>query len=98
MRDVEEATAHLELDGGGVDRGLRIFELEARHEFDDDRGDGDVAIPLVIGGDDEPGGMFVAGSREDVVVGVHVARPELALVNVGVRELPVFLCVVDAGL
>ena len=42
--------------------------------------------------------MFVAGGGEDFVVGVHVLRPELALVEVGLGELPVLLGVVDAGL
>ena len=65
---------------------------------DDDGGDGEVAIPLVVGGDDEPRGMLAAGGGEDVVVGIHVPGPELALVNVGVGELPVFFRVVDAGL
>jgi hypothetical protein len=88
----------LEFDGGSVDGRLWEFELQALHEVNDDGGDGEVAIPLVVGGDDEPRGMLAAGGREDVVVGVHVARPELALVNVSVGQLPVFFLVVDAGL
>jgi hypothetical protein len=88
----------LELDGGGVYGGFGILELEALHEVDDDRRDGDVTVPLVVAGDDEPGGVLAAGGGEEVVVGVHVAGPELALVDVGVGELPVFFLVVDAGL
>ena len=61
-------------------------------------GDGDVAVPLVVAGNDEPGGVLAAGGGEDVVVGLHVAGPELALVDIGVGELPVLFLVVDAGL
>ena len=42
--------------------------------------------------------MLAAGGGEDVVVGVDVLGPELALVEVGVGELPVLFLVVDAGL
>ena len=73
----------LELDGGEVDGGLGVLQIQALHEVDDDGGDGDVAVPLAVGGDDEPGGVFAAGGGEDVVVGVDVAGPELALVDVG---------------
>ena len=53
---------------------------------------------LLVGGDDEPGGVLAAGGGEDVVVGIHVVGPELALVDVGFGELPVLVWVVDAGL
>ncbi len=86
----------LELDGGGVDGGVWEFEFQTLHQVDDDRGDGDVAVPLVVGWDDEPRGVFGAGGGEDVVVGVDVLGPELALVEVGFGELPVLFGVVDA--
>jgi hypothetical protein len=68
------------------------------HEFEDDLRDSYVAVPLVVGGDDEPRGVFAAGGGEDVVVGVHVLGPQLSLANVGIGELPVFFLVVDTGL
>jgi hypothetical protein len=88
----------LKLNFGSVDGGFWVFEVEALHEIDDDRRDGDVAIPLVIGWDDEPRGVLAAGGGEDVVVGVDVVRPELTFLDVGVGELPLFVLVVDAGL
>jgi hypothetical protein len=98
LANATTAMAQLELDGGGVYGGLGVFEVQALHQVDDDLGDGDVAVPLVVAGDDEPRGVLAAGGGEDVVVGVHVAGPELAFVDVGVGQLPVFFLIVDAGL
>jgi hypothetical protein len=88
----------LELDCFGVEGGVGVGELEALDGIEQDGGDGDVAIPLVVGGDDEPGSVFVAGVGEDVGVSVLILRPEFALVDVGVGELPILFGFVDAGL
>jgi hypothetical protein len=53
--------AVLELDLRGVHGGFGVLELEVLHDVDEDAGDGYVAEALVIGGDDEPGGVLAAG-------------------------------------
>ncbi len=88
----------VEVDAGWVEGGLGVFEFEALHGFDEDAGDGNVAVPLVVRRDDEPGGALLAGVGEDVFVGVDVLGPEGALFEVGGRELPALVGVVDAGL
>jgi hypothetical protein len=82
----------------GVEGGLGVGEAEGFEGFEDDFGDGEVAEPLVVGGDDKPGGVLVGGAAEDVLVGVHVSGPEDALFEVEGIELPVLVGVVDAGL
>lgn len=51
----------------------------------------------MVGGYDEPWGVFFAGGLDGIVVRLLVARPEAALVKVGFGELPVLVGVCDAG-
>ena len=87
----------LKLDFGGIHRGVGILELEAGHDFDQNLRDDDIAIPLVIGRDDEPRGMLSAGSREQVFIACLVLLPELALSEVALGKLPMLIRSVDTG-
>src|SRR6266545_5756339 len=53
--------------------------------------------PLVVGGDDVPGGVGGGRAPDHVLVGVHVGVPVLALPGVLGRELPVFLRLLEAA-
>ena len=87
-----------QVDAGWVEGGGGEFEFQALEGFYEEAGDGHVAEPLVVGGDEEPRGAPGAGALEDVLVGDHVVRPELALLEVGEGKFPVFGAIVDAGL
>ena len=89
-------TSALELEGFWVDGGFGVLELESLHGVDEDGRDGDVAIPLVVGRDDEPRRVFVAGCVENARVGLLILMPEPSLVEVGSAELPMFVGVVEA--
>jgi len=51
----------LKFDFGGVHGGGWVGEFQALEGVYQDLGDGYVAIPLVVGGDNEPEGVFFAG-------------------------------------
>src|SRR5216683_5688203 len=82
----------------GVEGGWRVFKFEGLQGVDDDPRDGHVAVPLAVGRDDKPGSMLVARGGDEGLVGVLVPRPELALLEVGLVQLPVLVGGVDAGL
>src|SRR5713101_3194900 len=63
-----------------------------RGQSPDDRGpDDDTGEPLVVGGHDVPRGVPGRGGADQLLVGLHVVVPELTLLDVVGRELPVLL-------
>jgi hypothetical protein len=87
-----------ELEGGGVDGRPRVAEFEGLEGVDQDAGDDDVAVPLLVRGNDKPGGVLATGGGEDVLISGSILWPELALAEVGGIEFPVLVGVVETGL
>ena len=75
---------------------LRIAELHALQGVDDDLGNDEPGVLLVVCRHHEPWRGCRAGCGEARLIGLHVASPELPLGHVGRIELPVLLRVVDA--
>ena len=67
-------------------RGIgHIHSLEVLHS---DSGHGEVPEPLVVGGDDEPGGNCGAATGECLLVSRRVGLPVSALLVIGVTAFP----------
>src|ERR1700722_11556973 len=64
--------------------------------LDDDARNGQIAEPLVIGWNDEPGRMLGAAARKRVFIGGHVVFPVDPLLIIGLADLPLFARVVEA--
>jgi hypothetical protein len=79
-----------------VDGGLGVFHVQRFQVLDDDAGDGQIAKPLVIGGNDEPWRVRCAAAGERIFVAGHVFLPIAALLVIGFADLPVLGGVVEA--
>src|SRR5688572_24161342 len=75
------------------DRG--VFELQPGQGVDDGGGDDDAREPLVVGGNDIPRRGRRRGPPDHVLVSVLVLVPVVALPQVGGREFPVLLGLVE---
>src|SRR6476469_7220550 len=64
------------------------LQAEAFQRFDQHRRHDNAAEPLVVGGDDVPGGFWCAGVTDRVLVGGHVSVPKFALRKIANLELP----------
>src|SRR5438093_559622 len=80
---------------GGIERRLRELHLHGLEGFDHDLRYGEVSIPLLVGGDDEPGGRFRAAADQGVFIRPLVIVPKLAFLEVGWSELPAFRRILD---
>ena len=61
---------------------LLPFIFVGAQRLNDGLGDGEVAEPFMVGGDDVPGGVLGGGVRQGVGVGRLVLLPELPLLPV----------------
>src|SRR5579885_3666436 len=73
---------------GGGERRPRVAQIERLEGVDDRLGDGEIPIPLVVGGNHVPGRVGRPAAREQVLVGALVGVPEPPLPHVGLGELP----------
>ena len=76
--------------------GFRIGHLKFIERIKDNLGDNQPGILLVIGGDDVPGRVMVAGRVQASLISLHVLLPVFPLVNIRSAELPVFVWLIDA--
>ncbi|MGA7980028.1 MAG: hypothetical protein WCA32_07340 [Chromatiaceae bacterium] len=67
------------LDLVDIQRRLRELHVEHLQGLGDDLGDGEVAEPLVVRGDDEPGSVLGSARAERVLERLGVGVPERAL-------------------
>src|SRR5580698_1089418 len=79
-----------------VDLGLGCLDVHLLEGGGDDLRDGEIAKPLVIGGDDVPGSVVGAGLAKDGFIGANVVVPEFALAVVVFADLPVAGGIVEA--
>jgi len=86
------------LDLVDVDRRRGEFHAQGLQGLGDDPGDGKIAEPLVVRGDDEPGGVLGAAFVQCVLEGLGVGVPERALGVVPLADLPVPGGVLDTDL
>src|SRR6478672_2234733 len=73
---------------GDADVGRRQLQAHLVHRIGDDLGDGEIAKPFVVGGNDEPGRVLGAGLLHSTLVGGNVFRPQLAFRIVAFADLP----------
>src|SRR6516164_8135288 len=83
------------LNGTQVHSRLRGLDLESFKGVHDNPGHREVAKPLAVGGDDVPGRSLGAAPGQGFLISLGVSVPELALLVVGVADLPVPLRVVE---
>ena len=74
---------------------FRIAHFQSFERVEDDLGDNEPRIFLVVGGNDKPGRVISARRAEAFLVGLRVVVPEFALLQIRVAEFPIFLGVVD---
>ena len=67
-----------------------IFEPEAIQRFHHLGGDDETREPLIVCGNDVPGRFRPAGVADHVLIGRQIFVPELSLLDIPHRELPVF--------
>src|SRR5690242_20765143 len=77
--------------------GRRIAHVKPFQRVEDDLGDDQPGIGLVVGGNDIPGRMLAAGGRQALLIGLHIVLPVFALLHIAGAELPVLVRLVDAG-
>lgn len=82
-----------ELGGGG----LGGLEAEGVKAGGDDVGDGGAGEPFFVGRNDIPWGVGGTGGAEHLLVGVLVAVPMFAFLDIAAGELEVFRGVFEAG-
>src|SRR5262245_33945059 len=70
---------------------LWIRKVEPLHDLDNRCGDNKPGKPFVVSRHHVPWRVLRCGGADRLLECVHVVIPELALVNVGRRELPVLL-------
>src|SRR6516164_7950136 len=75
---------------------LRVCEIELLHRFHDRSGDNKAGKPLVVGWHHEPWRVLRCSGADRFFVCAHVVAPELTLVHVRSRELPVLLRCIEA--
>src|SRR6266536_3325804 len=73
----------------------RVGEVEVLQGLNDHVGHDDPGEPLVVGRNDVPGGPLSAGGGDHLFVGTRIILPEVSLLGVGRRELPVLVRVVQ---
>jgi hypothetical protein len=78
-----------------IDPRRRQLESHVFHGLGDDLRNGQVAEPLVVGGNDVPGRVLAAGLAQRLFVGFDVVGPELALGVVAFADFPVARRVVE---
>ena len=74
---------------------FRIAHLQTFERVEDDLGDDQPCVFLVVGGNDKPGRIISARRAEAFLVGLRVVVPEFALLQIRVAELPILVWVVD---
>ncbi len=74
----------------------RILQVQVLERVDDRASHDQPREPLVIGGHDVPRRVVAGGVLDHVFVGVLVVVPEVALLGVGHRELPVLVLLLQA--
>src|SRR5664279_3860697 len=74
---------------------FRIAHLEALEGIEQDSGDNEPGIVLVVGRNDVPRGELGAGRAQAFIVGLHVLLPEIPLLNIRQAEFPVLLRFID---
>ena len=90
------ASRALDVDGGDVEAGLGELGLEVRQGAPDEVSHGDVAVPLAVGRDDVPGGVLGRSAGNGVLVGLDVAGPQVAVLDILGHEFPLLAGVVLA--
>ena len=78
------------------DVGGMLADAEGVEGVGDDARDRQIAKPLVVRRDDEPGGVGGAGAAQHVLVGLLVSVPVFSLLVVGGADLPVAGRIVEA--
>jgi hypothetical protein len=66
----------------------RVFKVKAVEDIDEHSGDHQPREPFVIGRDHVPRCFRRAGVADHILIGVHVAVPQLALGHIVCGELP----------
>src|SRR6266540_3089641 len=85
------------LEGGDVEVDGWVGGVQLGEGLVQKLGNGPVAVPLAVGRDDVPGGVFGGAALQGDLVRLHVLRPELPLLEVRRVELPVLGGVLQAG-
>src|SRR5258706_3635021 len=78
----------------GID--LRVAEIEVFHRLHDGGGDDEPREPLVVGRHNVPWRMLPRSRPDRFLERLRVAVPEATFLDIGRRELPAFLRVVEA--
>ncbi len=78
-----------------IHRRRRKRHLQSFQVLHDDPGDGEVPEPLVVGGDNKPGGVLGAATGERVLVSRRVVVPVRSLLVIGLADLPLLGRVVE---
>ena len=74
---------------------FRIVHFQSFERVEDDLGDDQPRVFLVVGRNDKPRRVISARRAEAFLVGLRVVVPEFALLQIRVAEFPIFLGVVD---
>src|SRR5579859_3185548 len=79
-------------------RGVRLWigHPQAFHGVDDNPGNDQPGVCLVVGGNDVPRSVPGAGRADTLLIGFHVLLPESALLDIRGAEFPVLCRVIDA--
>ena len=78
-----------------IHRRRRERHLQPFQVLHDDPGHGEVPEPLVVGRDNEPGGMLGAATGECILVSRRVVVPVGSLLVIGLADLPLLGRVVE---
>src|ERR1700753_2335603 len=81
----------LQLDLAGIEAGLRVAHLELANGTDQNFRDSRIAIPLMVGRDDEPWSVLTTRVFNRVLICLDVLRPVTALGKVGFTDLPLLV-------
>jgi hypothetical protein len=71
--------------------GFGISHLQTFKQIDDDLGNDQSRVLLVVRWDDVPGRMMRARRAQTLLERRHIVRPEFSLVDIGKAEFPVLL-------
>ncbi len=76
--------------------GPGIAHLEIGKCVEDDLGNDQPRVLFVIGGNDIPGSMMVAGGIQALLISLHILVPVFPLVNIRQAELPILIRLINA--
>ena len=77
-------------------RGLGIRHLKFIERIQDNLGNNQPGILLIIGGNNIPGSVMGAGRVQASLISLHVILPVFPLVNIREAEFPVFVRLINA--